>query len=327
MERKKQKLCFQVKILFKHGDNSLVPMVSQEYVYGLAKLSEKGKKTGKKFDSIKEAREAGLHFTDVFELDGKEMTLGQAMINQKIPKEYRNYDQVYNKKNTGALLSKIGREKPEAFAEALNNFKDLGSMYSYKKGMTLSLDDFKIDRSFRDKLVKEKLPKIEAIKDKDKRIQAYADFVDELEEAQNKSLEGSGNNIVDLLGTGALGGGKAKNVRQVLTAPGMLVDVKERPIDRLFLKSYSEGLDTGDYLATMPGVRKGVVNKAISTQDSGALNKSLLSVNRRYLVTEEDCGTDKGIELEVGDKNIIDRALLYNITGVGRRNDIVDSDM
>ena len=124
-----------------------------------------------------------------------------------------------------------------------------------------------------------------------------------------------------------MSGGKAQNVRQVLTAPGVLLDVKENPIDRPLLKSYAEGLDTADYLTAMPGVRKGIVNKSISTQESGALNKALLSVNRRLLITEEDCGTEKGLEFDVDDKNLVDRTALFTIPGVVQRNEVIDGQV
>lgn len=71
------KSMFPSNILFKHGDKSLVPSISQEYTYGVSKLSEIGKDTGKSFKNINEAKGAGLDMTDVFTIDGKKMTIGQ----------------------------------------------------------------------------------------------------------------------------------------------------------------------------------------------------------------------------------------------------------
>lgn len=314
-------------ILFKHGDGMLVPTISHEYAYGLAKLSEKGKRTGKSFSTIKAAREAGLNLTDVFTLNGKEMTIGQHMINEPIPKQLRDYDKVYNKKAVEKLLSEIGKNHQNYFADVINNFKDLGAMYSYKRGMTMSITDLDMDRSFRQEMVNERLPDIEKMEDKSKRIQAYEELVNDLEKEQNKRLRQQGNNIIDLLDTGALSGGKAKNVRQVLTAPGVLLDVKENPIDRPLLKSYAEGLDSADYLTSMPGVRKGIVNKSISTQESGALNKALLNVNRRLVIVEDDCDTEQGITMSVDNPNLIDRAALFSVRGIVDRNDIIDGEV
>jgi len=130
--------------------------------------------------------------------------------------------------------------------------------------------------------------------------------------------------MLDLIDTGALSATKAGNVRQVLSAPGVVVNTKGEPIQYPILKSYSEGLGTFDYFNTLPGVRKGVVDKSVNTQESGALNNALLAVNRKLLVTEEDCGTEKGLDLPLDDKHLMDRTLLVSIPGVGRKNDIID---
>lgn len=68
---------FPSKILFKHGDNSLMPGLSQEFVYGISKLSEIEADTGKTFKSIDDAKAAKLDFNAQFTLNGKKMTIGQ----------------------------------------------------------------------------------------------------------------------------------------------------------------------------------------------------------------------------------------------------------
>lgn len=133
--------------------------------------------------------------------------------------------------------------------------------------------------------------------------------------------------MLDLIDTGALSASKAGNVRQVLTAPGVVADTKGNPVPIPVLKSYSEGLGMFDYINTLPGVRKGIVDKSVNTQESGALTNSLLTVTRRLLITEEDCNTTKGIPLDVNTGDILGRTLLSTIPGVGKRNDLIDSEI
>lgn len=59
--------------------------------------------------------------------------------------------------------------------------------------------------------------------------------------------------------------------------------------------------------------------------DSGALNKALLSVTRRTLITQQDCGTKKGLDIEIDSKDILDRNLASTIVGVGTKNTLVDT--
>lgn len=133
--------------------------------------------------------------------------------------------------------------------------------------------------------------------------------------------------MLELIDTGALSASKAGNVRQVLSGPGVVNDINGNPIPIPIMKSYSEGLGTFDYFNTFPGVRKGIVDRSVNTQESGALNKALLAVNRRLVITEEDCGTREGLELPLDDKHIMDRTLLATVPGVGRRNDIIDGEV
>jgi DNA-directed RNA polymerase subunit beta' len=109
--------------------------------------------------------------------------------------------------------------------------------------------------------------------------------------------------------------------------PGIMTDINNNPIELPILKSFGEGLDTASYWNTLYGVRKGVVDRSVNTQESGALNKALLNVNRRLLITIDDCGTDKGLDFPIEDKNLLGRAALVSIAGVVKRNQIIDGSV
>jgi DNA-directed RNA polymerase subunit beta' len=319
------KSMFPSRILFKHGDRGLVPSVSQEYVYGISKLSELNKKTGKTFKSINEAKEAGLKMTDQFSLNGQNMTLGQWELNKKLPEKYKDYSRVFKGSDLSKLLDKIARSEPnDVFADVINHYKDLGALYSYKIGGTISIDDMVIDRKYRENLIKKWEPKIKKIKDDQKKIEAYLALNKDIGEAQDKQLKGK-NRMLELIETGALSKSKSGNVKQVLSGPGIVTDTNGNPIPIPIFKSYSEGLDTFSYFNTFPGVRKGIVDRSVNTQQSGALNKTLLSVNRRQLIVEEDCGTTEGITLKLSDNNVLDRTALNTVRGVVKRGEIIDS--
>ena len=225
------------------------------------------------------------------------------------------------------LMEKLAKnESGDVFARVINRYKDLGAYYAYKSGGTVSIDDMVIDRTFRSDLLKKYDPAIRKIKDPQARAEAYLALTKDIEDAQNKQEWGK-NRMLELIDTGALSASKAGNVRQVLTAPGVVADTKGNLIPIPIFKSYSEGLDSFSYINTLPGVRKGTVDRSVNTQESGALNKTLLSVNRRLLIVEEDCGTTEGLEIAVNDKNVMDRTLLEGVPGVGKRGDIVNSQL
>lgn len=185
----------------------------------------------------------------------------------------------------------------------------------------MSLDDFVIDRSYRDTLIKERLPKINKLKGEEK-VKALNNLTIAVEKAQTKELSKT-NRIYDMLNSGSFK--KTGPARQILSMPGVLQDIKGRAIPVPVLKSYGEGVDMPSYWNALYGVRKGTVDRAVSTQDSGALNKALLAVTRRLIVVEDDCKTHKGIEVLIDSKDIMDRTLAETISGVASKNTVVDS--
>lgn len=61
--------------------------------------------------------------------------------------------------------------------------------------------------------------------------------------------------------------------------------------------------------------------------DSGALNKALLSVARRTLITEDDCNTKKFVEFEINSKDVMDRALAKTFKNIAPKNEVIDRDL
>lgn len=86
-------------------------------------------------------------------------------------------------------------------------------------------------------------------------------------------------------------------------------------------------MDTFDYWNAAYGARKGVVDRSVNTQESGALNKELLFNTKNLLVVEEDCGTPEGIVIPTTSKELMDRYLSQDVPGVGKRNDLVGTEV
>lgn len=312
------------QILFKHGDNSLMPAISQDYLFGLHELSKITiGKIKKRFSSIELAKQSGLPWTELFSLNGKDMTIGQYMINAELPTALKDYTREMNKKTVNNILTELGKKYPTFVEEVFNSWKDLGAAYSYINGNTISITDFAIDRSYRDKILKDELPKIESLKG-DERTIAMNEITKRVQLEQDKTQKDS-NNIYKMLTAGSFT--KPDSVRQIISMPGVLTDIENKPLPIPVTKSYGEGLDAGSYFNTMYSARKGTVDRSVNTQQTGALTKDILNVARRFLVVETDCGTKEGLEFDINDKNLLDRTLLYTVPGVGKRNDIITTEI
>jgi DNA-directed RNA polymerase subunit beta' len=72
-------------------------------------------------------------------------------------------------------------------------------------------------------------------------------------------------------------------------------------------KSYSEGLDIGDYWTTLHGARMGTLQKVEGTSEPGSLTKEIANVMMPNMIVSHDCGTTQGIAMDVHDDDIHDR--------------------
>jgi len=309
------------KNIFKHGDFSIVPELSKDYLHGLYFLTKDGKQTKKTFKTITEAKkDKALRMTDIFTINGKKHTLGRILVNQALPLGMRDYDRTLNKNTIKAILTEVAKSHSSSFATVINSFKDLGNKWSHERGSTISLNDLKVSRTKRNNLLNEAKAKTKT--NPKKLVDNYMSALSKIDKDQEIKLKDT-NGFKAMMESG--GHKNPQQIRQILFTPGLMTNVHGNVVPYPIETGYAEGLDAFDYWNTMPGVRKGSVDKSINVSESGALNKSLLNVTRSMLITEEDCGTDKFIELSVSTdkKDIIDRVLARNVRGPGERGDVI----
>ena len=70
-------------------------------------------------------------------------------------------------------------------------------------------------------------------------------------------------------------------------------EIIETPI----ISNFKEGLTVLEYFNSTHGARKGLADTALKTANSGYLTRRLVDVAQDCIVTEEDCGTTKGLEI------------------------------
>jgi DNA-directed RNA polymerase subunit beta' len=311
------------KNLYKAGDRGHMINIEQDYQLGLYYLTQPGPSSGKSFKSVDDAREKIKDPTATFTYQGKEMSLGQWDVNDPLPAELKDYTRPMNSKNVKMLIDKLYEKYPGYLGTCVDAWKELGRKYAVQRGSTISITDLVIDRSFRDKILKEYEAKITPAMNKYEVTQVYVDAKQAIENKQDELLKGK-NNFYDMLQAGSTG--RKGQVTQILSLPGVVLDVHGEPIPHPIKRGWAEGLDTFDYWNQSYGARKGVVDRSVNTQDSGALNKELLFTTKSLLVTEEDCNTPEGIMMPVDSKEVMDRFLAQEIPGVGKRGQLVNGE-
>ena len=137
------------------------------------------------------------------------------------------------------------------------------------------------------------------------------------------------NSVYMMLDSGARG--SKEQIRQLTGMRGLMAKPKKSTagggeiIENPILSNFKEGLSILEYFISTHGARKGLADTALKTADAGYLTRRLVDVAQDVIITTEDCGTLRGVDVEALKKNEeIVETLGERILGRVALNDIVD---
>lgn len=194
-------------------------------------------------------------------------------------------------------------------ANMADRLKDLGFYYATKAGISLSLEDLRIPPAKKE-LLKITMNSINATDKKYyrgeitavERFQKVIDTWNNASETLKKEVityfreTDPLNSIYIMAFSGARG--NISQVRQLVGMRGLMSDPQGQIIDLPISSNFREGLTVTDYFISSYGARKGLVDTALRTADSGYLTRRLVDVSQDVIIRETDCKTNRGILLE-----------------------------
>lgn len=111
--------------------------------------------------------------------------------------------------------------------------------------------------------------------------------------------------------------GNISQVRQLVGMRGLMADQQGQVLDFPIRRNFREGLTVTEYMISCYGARKGLVDTALRTANSGYLTRRLVDVAQSVIIQQFDCGTNEGLEVEPARDheyaNIVGRVLLQPI--------------
>ena len=113
------------------------------------------------------------------------------------------------------------------------------------------------------------------------------------DQAGNKTIQPSFNSIFMMADSGARG--SAAQIRQLAGMRGLMAKPDGSIIETPITANFREGLNVLQYFISTHGARKGLADTALKTANSGYLTRRLVDVSQDLVVTEDDCGTTKGL--------------------------------
>jgi DNA-directed RNA polymerase subunit beta' len=251
-----------------------------------------------------------------------ETTTGRVLFNQVVPDEVGFINQLLTKKALrdiiGDILKITGTKKTADFLDAIKN---LGFIMAFKGGLSFNLGDVIIP-TVKGSFIEEANHEVEEVLSNYNmgfitNNERYNQIIDiwthtnsRLTQQVMKELtqdKGGFNPIFMMLDSGARG--SKEQIRQLSGMRGLMAkpqksgatggEIIENPI----LSNFKEGLSVLEYFISTHGARKGLADTALKTADAGYLTRRLVDVSQDVIISEDDCGTLRGITIATLKKN------------------------
>jgi len=191
-------------------------------------------------------------------------------------------------------------------AQIADELKELGFTYATKAGVSISVDDLQIPpskkalleeaeeeiRNTERRYIKGEITEVERFQ---KVIDTWNGTSEALKDRVVENFKASNplNSVYMMAFSGARG--NISQVRQLVGMRGLMADPQGEIIDLPIKTNFREGLTVTEYIISSYGARKGLVDTALRTADSGYLTRRLVDVSQDVILREIDCGTSKGI--------------------------------
>jgi DNA-directed RNA polymerase subunit beta' len=248
---------------------------------------------------------------------------GRVLFNQYVPEEVGYVNELLTKKKLQQIIAKVfklaGNTKTATF---LDDIKYLGFQTAFKGGLSIGLGDINIPIE-KQKMVEEAKIQVEKVRDnydmglitENERYNQVIDIwtktnskITEVLLTQLKNDRQGFNPIYMMMDSGArgskeqirqLGGMRGLMAKPQKNLQGSVGEIIENPI----LSNFKEGLDVLEYFISTHGARKGLADTALKTADAGYLTRRLVDVAQDVIITEDDCGTLRGIAISALKEN------------------------
>lgn len=248
-------------------------------------------------------------------------TIGRAILWMIVPKglPFSIVNQILGKKDISKMLNTcyriLGLKPTVAFADQIMY---TGFAYAARSGASVGIDDMVIPEK-KSNIIHEAEIEVAEIQEQfqsglvtageryNKVIDIWAAANERVAKAmmENLSTESvlnkkgekqrqiSFNSIFMMADSGARG--SAAQIRQLAGMRGLMAKPDGSIIETPITANFREGLNVLQYFISTHGARKGLADTALKTANSGYLTRRLVDVAQDLVVTQNDCGTHKGI--------------------------------
>ncbi|HEV7332963.1 MAG TPA: DNA-directed RNA polymerase subunit beta' [Flavisolibacter sp.] len=241
-------------------------------------------------------------------------TVGRVIFNQFVPKEVGFVNALLTKKNLREIIGDIiSITNIPKTAKFLDDIKQLGFRMAFKGGLSFSINDLIIPE-IKQELVENAKGEVDEVWENynmglitnNERYNQIVDIWSRVDTRITETLirdlatdKQGFNSVFMMLDSGARG--SKQQIKQLAGIRGLMAKPRKSGstgseiIENPILSNFKGGLNVLDYFISTHGARKGLADTALKTADAGYLTRRLVDVAQDVVITEEDCGTLRGI--------------------------------
>src|SRR5689334_18488 len=278
-----------------------------------------------------------------------ETTAGRMLLGETLPKSHKvpfeTVNRVLTKKEIGDVIDIVyrhtGQKETVLFADAI---MQLGFRHAFAAGISFGKDDMVIPAA-KDSLVEETRALVKDYEQQyqdglitqqekyNKVIDAWSRCGDQVATAMMKEIQATPkrpdgrqadlNSIYMMAHSGARG--SQAQIKQLAGMRGLMAKPSGEIIETPIISNFKEGLTVLEYFNSTHGARKGLADTALKTANSGYLTRRLVDVSQDAVIIEEDCGTDRALEMRaIVQGGAVIASLADRVLGRTTAEDIVD---
>jgi len=244
----------------------------------------------------------------------RETSVGRVIVNEIVPPEAGYINTIISKKSLRDIISDVIKVCGVAkAADFLDGIKNLGYQMAFKGGLSFNLGDIIIPEE-KETLVQKGYDEVEQVVNNynmgfitnneryNQVIDIWTHVNSELSNILMKTISSDDqgfNSVYMMLDSGARG--SKEQIRQLSGMRGLMAKPQKagaeggQIIENPILSNFKEGLSVLEYFISTHGARKGLADTALKTADAGYLTRRLVDVSHDVIITEEDCGTLRGL--------------------------------
>ena len=278
-------------------------------------------------------------------------TVGRILLSEILPPEveFEHINRTMGKKELAELVDitfrKCGHKKTVLLADAL---RSNGFRYSTIAGLSISINDMVIPTE-KETLLNSAYDEVKNIKEQyseglltegeryNKVIDIWAKVTENIANSMFSNIAemdrvnhkgetvrvASNNSIFMMADSGARG--STQQIRQLAGMRGLMSKPSGEIIETPITANFREGLTVLEYFTSTHGARKGLADTALKTAGSGYLTRRLVDVAQDSIISQLDCGSDKGVNVTpIREGNEIREPLGQKILGRTVCTDIID---